>query len=226
MSTDGLISTDGRIERSRILYERALFDADPGALAEAGRELDAVEADLALARGRLIHGRFLELRTEHPDQAREDPRELDQFERAAQVYREQGNRRGEAESLFWIGCFHQVVRRDNEAAVPVLQRSLELATLQGDQRTMSEALRHLGIAEFAAGRLDQARERLEESVRLRREIGLMNGVAGNLVGLTYIAAAQGRRDDALALIEEATAIARASGARGILRQVDEARASL
>ena len=111
-------------------------------------------------------------------------------------------------------------------AIDEYRRSLELAALEGDKRTMSEDLRHLGISEFAAGRLDQARERLEESVRLRREIGFLPGVAGNLVGLTYIAAGQGRRDDALALIEEAAAIAKATGARGILRQVDEARAGL
>jgi hypothetical protein len=91
---------------------------------------------------------------------------------------------------------------------------------------MSYALRHLGIAEHAAGRLDAARERLEESARLRREIGFMPGVAANLVGLAYIAAGQGRRDDALALAEEADAIAAASGARAISRQVEEARAQL
>jgi hypothetical protein len=89
---------------------------------------------------------------------------------------------------------------------------------------MSDALRHLGIAEHAAGRLDAARERLEESVRIRREIGLMPGVAANLVGLAYIAAGQGRRDEALALAEEAGAIAAASGAPVIARQVDEVRA--
>src|ERR1022692_3683198 len=38
------------------------------------------------------------------------------------------------------------------------------------------------------------------------------GVAANLVGLTYIAAGQGRRQEALALAGEATAIAEASGA--------------
>ena len=53
---------DGRIERSRQLYERALFESDAGALTAAERELDGVEADLALARGRVIHGRFLEQR--------------------------------------------------------------------------------------------------------------------------------------------------------------------
>jgi hypothetical protein len=51
-------------------------------------------------------------------------------------------------------------------------------------------------------------------------------VASNLVGLTYIAVGQGRRDDALALIEEARAIAEASGARGLIRVIDEARAEL
>ena len=92
--------------------------------------------------------------------------------------------------------------------------------------TMSEALRHLGVAEHAAGRLEAARLHLEESTRLRREMGAWPGVASNLVGLTYIAAGQDRRDDALKLIEEASAIAEASGAHGLMRQIEEARAQL
>ena len=60
---------------------------------------------------------------------------------------------------------------------------------------MSYALRHLSIAEHTAGRLEAARRLLEESVRLRREVGFLPGVAANLVGLIYIAAAQGRRDE-------------------------------
>jgi len=92
--------------------------------------------------------------------------------------------------------------------------------------TMSEALRHLGVAEHAAGRLEAARLHLEESTRLRREMGAWPGVGSNLVGLTYIAAGQDRRDDALKLIEEASAIAEASGAHGLMRQIEEARAQL
>ena len=217
---------DERVERSRLLYERALFDGDTGALAAADRELDAVEADLALARGRIIHGRFLQRRQEDPGLAREDPAELKSFERAAELYRARGDVRGEAGSLFWIGCFHQLVRRDNTTAIPVLQRSLQLAARAGDKATMSEALRHLGIADHAAGRLDAARQQLEESSRLRREIGLLPGVASNLVGLIYIAAAQGRHDDAMALVEEARAIAEASGAHVIMRHIEEARSQL
>jgi tetratricopeptide (TPR) repeat protein len=220
------MSSDERLEQSRRLYERAIVDGDGSALALAERCLDAVEADLAMARGRVIHGRFLEQRAEDERRASADPRELELFERAAELYEAVGDLRGQAESLFWMGCCQQVVRRDNDAAVPLLERSLELAARAGDKQTMSEALRHLGIAEYAAGRLDVAREHLEESVRLRRKIGSLPGVAANLVGLIYVAAGQGRRDDALALADEADAIARASGAHVIARQVEEARAQL
>jgi tetratricopeptide (TPR) repeat protein len=217
---------DERVERSRQLYERALFDGDTGALAEADLELDAVEAELALARGRIIHGQFLQRRDEDPGLAREDPEELACFERAAELYRALGDVPGEAESLFWIGCFHQLVRRDDAVAVPLLQQSLELATRTHDKATMAEDLRHLGIADHRAGRLDTAQAHLQESSRLWREIGRLPGVASNLIGLTYIAAAQGRRDDALALIGEARAIAEATGARGLTRHIDEARSRL
>ena len=61
------MSADDRIERARLLYERAVFDGDAAALATADGELDAVEADLALARGRIMHTRFLQQRDADPD---------------------------------------------------------------------------------------------------------------------------------------------------------------
>jgi hypothetical protein len=213
------VTTEDRIERARLLYEGAVFDGDASALATADRELNAVEADLALARGRILHARFLAERNE-------DPHELALFERATQLFQMLGDVRGQGESLFWVGCFHQVVRHDNDAAVPALERSCELAALVGDKLTLSYALRHLGIADHTAGRIGAARERLEESVRLRRAIGFMPGVAANLVGLAYLAAGEGHRDEARALIEEAGTIAEASGAYGVLRSVEEARSSL
>jgi tetratricopeptide (TPR) repeat protein len=214
-----MLGADERIEKARLLYERAIFGGDADALATAARELDAVEADLALARGRIAHARFLGGQNEEPD-------ELPSFERAAQLYRALGDARGEAEALFWVGCFHQVVRNDNGVAVPVLERSRELAARAGDGLTESYALRHLGIAQHQAGRLDAARERLEESTRLRRKVAFLPGVAANLVGLAYVAAAEGRREQALELVEGAAGIAEASGARGVARQVMEARARL
>jgi tetratricopeptide (TPR) repeat protein len=219
------MGADKRVDRARLLYERSVFHGDVAALAAADLELDAVEADLALARGRVLHGRLL-ARRDAGEPAGEDPGELALFERAAELYRARGDVPGEAEALCWIGIVHQVVRRDNDTAVPLLERSAELAAKAGDRMTLSYALRHLGIAEHAAGRLDGARERLEESVRLRRELGFMPGVAANMVGLVYLAVAEGRRDDAAAILAEATAIAEASGAAAILRQLEEARATL
>ncbi|MFI7638902.1 hypothetical protein [Nonomuraea sp. NPDC049400] len=210
---------DARLERAKVLYERAVFGGDVGGLEVADRELNGLEADLALARGRVAHARFL-------DGQGEDAEEMALFERAAELYRLVGDVRGEGEALFWVGVFHQVVRRDHEAARAVLERSHELATRAGDKLTLSYVLRHPGIAEHVAGRLQAARERLEESVRLRREIGFPAGVAANLVGLAYIAVAEGRRDDAVAVLEEAGELAGASGAAGVMRTIEEARAQL
>ncbi len=210
------MTTEERIERARVLYEQAVFGGDVGALTAAERDLDAVEADLALARGRLAHARFL-------TSTQEDPQELALFERAAGLYRALNDMRGEGEALFWAGLVHQVVRGEHDAAVPVLQRSYELAVAAGDKLTMSYALRHLGIAEHVAGRLGPARERLEESVRLRREVGFLPGVAANLIGLAHIAAAENHHQEALELLAEAGSIAETGEAKGVMRWVEEAR---
>jgi tetratricopeptide (TPR) repeat protein len=220
------VNAEDAFEQSELLYERAIFAGDEAALVRASRLLDGVEADPALARGRIMHGEFLLERTRDHAEARENPDELPSFEFAAARYRAIGDRRGEAEASFWIGCCHQVVRRDNAAAVPVLERALSLAAEAGDQVTMAEALRHLGIAEHAAGRLDQARARLEESTALRRQLGNQAGVAANLVGQAYIALGQQRREDAIRYLDEATALASASNAPLIQNQVDEARAQV
>lgn len=217
---------DERVRQAGRLYERAVFSGDAGPLAEADRELDAAEADLAVARGRLMHTRFLLRRDQDPDAAGEAPDELPLFERAAALYRALGDARGEAEALFWVGCFHQVIGRDNAAAVPVLERSLELAAGAGDKAVMAETLRHLGIAAHFGGQLEAARQRLEESTRLRRELGHLPGAAANMVGLAYVAVAQGRGDDARAILDEAAALARAGQASRILEQVREARGAI
>jgi tetratricopeptide (TPR) repeat protein len=213
------VTADERIEHARRLYERAVFGGEAGAASEADRVLDAVEADLALARGRVLHARFL-------DEQEEDPSELQLFERAAQLYEQLDDVRGLAEALFWVGTYHQVVQGSSDAALPSLERSLELATQVGDRLTMSYALRHLGIAEHTAGRMDTTRERLHESTRLRREIGFQPGVAANLIGLAYVAAGDGRREEGLELLAEAGTLAHDCAAHRIASQVDEARARL
>jgi tetratricopeptide (TPR) repeat protein len=218
------MNTDDRIKRAREFYGRAVYGGDSTGLIDAERGLDALEADTALARGMILHARF---QNAGPGSvSAEDPAELPSFERALELYRALGDTRGEAEALFWIGCLHQYIRRDNETALPYLELSCRLAAQAGDKPTWAEALRHLGIAAHAAGRLDEARERLEESTRLRREIGVLPGVASNMIGLAYIAAAQDRRADALATLDEAHALASAHGAHAILRHIEQARTNI
>ncbi|MEU4339169.1 tetratricopeptide repeat protein [Micromonospora lupini] len=210
---------DVRLTRAQERYEQAVFGGDAKPLDEAERDLVALEADTALARGRLLHARFLET-------GAEDAAELRLFERAAQLYRELGDARGEGESLFWVGTVHQVIRQDQAAADPAFARARELATKAGDDLTLSYVLRHLCFGEQAAGRVDTARELLAESTRLRRELSFTPGVAANLIGLADLAATDGDRDAARDLLDEAAELAAGSGAHGVGRWVQEARAEL
>jgi tetratricopeptide (TPR) repeat protein len=210
---------DERVGLAGELFGRAIFSGDVEALTAADGELDAVEADLVLARGKVLHGRFLASREENP-------RELALFERALELYRSVDDERGQAEAFFWIGCFHQVVRDDTEPALSALTTSRELATKTGDNLTLSYALRHLGIAAHMAGNLDEARALLEESTAVRRTLGFTAGVAANLVGLVYIAKAEGRTEDARALAHEAAELAASADAAKISEQIAEARSGL
>jgi hypothetical protein len=213
------VTRDERIARADELYERAVFGAEQAGLAEADRCLDAVEADLVLARGRVLHARFLADRAE-------DPAELALFTRAADLYRALGDQRGTAEAVFWVAMWHQVVRGDHAAAAPLLTEADELARGCGDRLTESYALRHLAFVEQADGHPARARELLARSTTLRRELGFGPGVAANLVGLAYLAAESGDRDAATAHLAEAGSLARESGAAGVLGWVAEARTQL
>lgn len=77
-----------------------------------------------------------------------------------------------------------------------------------------------------AYRLDEARAHFEESTRLRRELGFLPGVAANLIGLAHLAAQQDRREDAAALLDEATELAGSTESHGVLRWVAGAREEL
>jgi tetratricopeptide (TPR) repeat protein len=210
---------DERINQAERLYEQAVFGGDHAAFAEADRNLDAVEADLALARGRIAHARFVAQRIESEE-------ELGLFERAERIFERLGDVRGQAEALFWTGTYHQVVRGDADTARPILGRALDLARAAGDDLTASYALRHLGILDHRAGRLPEARAQLEESTHLRRRLDFAPGVGANLVGLAYIAAEEGRREAAADLLHEAAALAEETDSHGVMRWISEARKEL
>lgn len=206
----------GWIGRAGVLFEAAMFGGDASALDRSDDELDAVEAPLSMARGKVLHVRFL---NDHE----ENQQELVLFERAAELYRRLGDASGEADALFWIGCWHQVVKGDGVTGRPYFERSYTLAKSVDDRMTMSYAIRHLGFADKDAGHFDQARERLTESVVLRRDIGFRPGEAAGLVALAYLSAETGDRSAALDHLDEAESIAEECGAKAVLRWVAQAR---
>jgi tetratricopeptide (TPR) repeat protein len=208
---------DDRLKRAKDWYERAVFGGDDGAVANGHSELDSVEADLALARGRLVHAQFL---------AEREPYQPGLFERAVELYSRLGDTRGEAEALFWLGTYHQVVHGDHDTALQHLQRARDLALAVDDKLTLSYVVRHIGFAEMEGGNPDTARELLEQSVALRREVGFQPGVAAGLLSLAYVAHKTGDHAAVQDLLDEASATARAAGANGIVSWIESARTEL
>ncbi|MEV5842537.1 tetratricopeptide repeat protein [Streptomyces sp. NPDC051985] len=207
------------VAQTEELFEAAMFGGDTTALDASDDALDAVEAALCMARGKVLHVRFLHDREE-------DGREPELFERAAELYRRLGDASGEADALFWIGCWHQVVKGDGATGGPYFKRSYTLARTVDDRRTMSYAVRHLAFADKDAGRFDQARERFTESVALRREIGFRPGEAAGLVALAYLAAETGDAPTALRHLDEAESVAEECDAKAVLGWIEEARTHL
>ncbi|MEW1777950.1 tetratricopeptide repeat protein [Streptomyces sp. NPDC086777] len=201
------------------LFEAAMFGGDTSALDRSDDVLDAVEARLSMARGKVLHVRFLNDREENS-------REVMLFERAAELYRRLEDASGEAGALFWIGCWHQVVKGEGATGRPYFEQSYALAKSVGDRLTMSYAVRHLGFADKDQGRLDLALERLTESVALRREIGFKPGEAAGLVALAYLAEETGDRPTALQRLDEAQSVAQSCGAEAVSGWVEQARASM
>ncbi|WP_369253809.1 tetratricopeptide repeat protein [Streptomyces sp. R35] len=125
--------------------------------------------------------------------------------------------------MFWVGCWHQVVKGDGATGRPYFDRSYTLAKSVDDRMTMSYAIRHLGFADKDAGRFHQARERLTESVTLRREIGFRPGEAAGLVALAYLSAETGDRSAALDHLDEAESVAEGCSAKAVLGWIAHAR---
>ncbi|MFD8812575.1 tetratricopeptide repeat protein [Streptomyces sp. NPDC059627] len=204
------------IERTGELFEAAMFGGDASALDRSDNVLDAVEAPLSMARGKVLHVRFL-------DDREENGRELVLFERAAELYGRLGDASGEADALFWVGCWHQVVKGDGATGRPYFERSYALAKSVDDRMTMSYAIRHLGFADKDAGRFEEARGKLTESVALRREIGFRPGEAAGLVALAYLAAETGDTSTAFRHLDEAGSVAESCGAQAVSGWIEQAR---
>jgi tetratricopeptide (TPR) repeat protein len=208
--------TDQLGDRLRALYDNASFGGDPTALDQGASEIKAAEAQLALARGRFLHARFF---VDHEDR----PEQLDQLTKATELFHELGDMRGEAEATFWAAIYHQVIHHDETTAVPLLERAQTLAGAANDLLVMSYVVRHLGFVDVNAEQFDPAHEKFEESVRLRRQIGFLPGVAAGLVALAELAATMADRPTAQRYLEEASTICSETDSKGAMRWISQVR---
>lgn len=213
------MSERARFDEARRLCDQGLFDGEPGALEAADANLDHVEAELALTRGRVMHIRFLADRQENPQALR-------LLQRAVELFHKLGDIRGEGEALFRIGVHYQVVRGDNTEALRHLTEARNLSGRAGDKLTLSYAVRHLGFVRKDAGDLEAARDLFEESVRLRSEVGHIPGIAAAKLPLAEVVAQLGDREGALKLLEEARALVAMPGARRVASWLEETRTAL
>ncbi len=184
------------------------YRTDAAMLEAAQRHLQQLEADAALARGRLAHAQFLLDRTPRAP-------EWPSLEQARALYHALGDVKGEAEALFWMGTFQQVIQHDLDAALPLYRHAQVLAEHHKDHLLLSCIARHLGFDEILRGRPAAAAPWLEASVQLRRDIAFHEGVAAALVALAELRMELGDFSAARAHLVEATELASVHGAPGV-----------
>jgi hypothetical protein len=134
------------LDRAEQAYHRAVFGGDPSELDSALDDLVGDAPKTLLARGRVLHARFL-------TDGVASGEELTCFDDALVGFRAEHDRTGEAQALFWQGCYWQVIARDEARAIGPLEAAAKLSAECGDDQTRSYALRHLGIAEHRSGTL-------------------------------------------------------------------------
>jgi len=99
---------------------------------------------------------------------------LEPAQKSLDLRREIGDQVGVAESLFLLGLAHEhKALPDVVEAEKLFREALQAADATGEKRWRSYASRHLGWTCMNRGDLDEAFVYLEESLRLRQEIGLV-----------------------------------------------------
>lgn len=131
---------------------------------------------------------------------------------AVRLWKELGNRGGEAEALRLWG-FTSMYQGNNDAAESAITEALEISREQGDRRGEAWALQNLAWAAFSRGDQDLAEERLLASAQRFEEIGDFGGRAWAYGLLGYVWFFKGRLDEAATVAEGGLEISREIGDR-------------
>jgi predicted ATPase/class 3 adenylate cyclase len=140
------------------------------------------------------------------------------FTQSLALYRQLGNRDGEAEALFHSGRIARS-RGDYAQAIRLEEESLALAQSLGNSYSTIFALLSLGDAELDQGNLRQATVRSEEALTLCRNGHDRFGSAYALCNLGRIALEQEDYPRAQATLEQSLALLHELGERGLSAEV-------
>ena len=112
------------------------------------------------------------------------------LKRAADLFREVGDRRGEANALWGLGNYHYFQRFD-DAGTPYFEQALETFRAVGDRTMEAWSLHMLGTANLREGKLDEARMNVEHAMRHFYAASDTAGITLALDDLSSVAVAEG-----------------------------------
>jgi hypothetical protein len=111
----------------------------------------------------------------------------------------------------WLGTVH-LLRGDPTAAVPEIERGLDLARLRGDRLSTYVALYNLSQAALARGDYALARHRVEEGIALSQETRDLANLAYLIETLAVIESQEGNHLRVATLLGAATCLRETVGA--------------
>ena len=109
---------------------------------------------------------------------------------ALAIYRDLGDKQGEA-NVYWGTGIQHYFARDNAAAAPALEAALKLYRVLGDRTQEAWSLHQLGLANLKLGNTDAARMYLADGLRLFTAAGDIAGVTLGLDDMAAIAVVDG-----------------------------------
>jgi predicted ATPase/class 3 adenylate cyclase len=112
---------------------------------------------------------------------------------------------------FWAAGRQAMAQGDDAAAVPLLERALELYRELGRRREESFALAELGLAAVATGDLEQGEQRCADALEVARALGDPRATSAALSQLAHVVGELGDHARARALHEEALGLRRRLG---------------
>src|SRR5215217_7626129 len=142
------------------------------------------------------------------------PRAVDDLEASHSLYREIGDRRGQAYALCFLGWI-ALDRNEFDRAEELLEESLALSRAAGAARDVSVSLNALAMLKVYRGDHERATAMQEECLSLAREAGDVQIIAVLTYNLGFTAAMTGEYERAEAFVREAQELFREVGDRGM-----------